>query len=107
MGRGDLKVSSQCLGFTTSLIRTLLLLGCFYPLVTTCTLLLQSLYAKKVEVQDYKLLCIARVELKNEKFTLVGILGGWWTLPRLLSQEAFSLIRNGALWHYLENSPKN
>lgn len=59
----------------------------------------KSLYAKRVEVQDYKLLCVARVELKEEKFTLVGILGGWWPLPTLFGQGAFSVIRNGALKH--------
>ncbi|KAG7990489.1 hypothetical protein I3843_02G027400 [Carya illinoinensis] len=64
----------------------------------------KSLYAKKVEVQDYKFLCIARVELKEEKFTLVGILGGWWTLPRLFSQDAFSVVRNGAFNYYWKNN---
>ncbi|GMY13323.1 hypothetical protein FCV25MIE_08562 [Fagus crenata] len=64
----------------------------------------KSLYAKKVEVQDYKLLCLAKVELKEEKITLVGILGGWWTLPTLFCQGGFSVIRKGgALKHYLEN----
>jgi len=59
----------------------------------------KSIYAKRVEVQDYKLLCVARVELKEEMITLVGILGGWWPLPRLFGQRAFSAIRNGALKH--------
>ncbi|CAJ1946681.1 unnamed protein product [Sphenostylis stenocarpa] len=36
---------------------------------------LKSLYASKVEVQDYKLLCMADVEVRDQKFTLVGILG--------------------------------
>lgn len=54
--------------------------------------ILQSLYAHKVEVQDYKLLCLARVEVKDQKFTVVGILGGWWALPRL-SDGPFSLLR--------------
>lgn len=49
---------------------------------------LQSVYASKVEVQDYKLLCLADVEVKDHKFTLVGILGTWWTLPHLQSWEA-------------------
>ncbi|XP_021891992.1 uncharacterized protein LOC110810213 [Carica papaya] len=40
----------------------------------------KSLYAKKVEVQDYMLLCLARVEVGAQKFTLLGILGSWWTL---------------------------
>ncbi|KAG6716048.1 hypothetical protein I3842_04G027800 [Carya illinoinensis] len=59
----------------------------------------KSLYAKNVEVQDYKLLCIARVELKEEKFTLVGILGGWWALPRLFSL-GFPMVRDRDLKHY-------
>ncbi|XP_062174712.1 uncharacterized protein LOC133879913 isoform X2 [Alnus glutinosa] len=59
----------------------------------------KSLYAKRVEVQDYKLFCVARVELKEEKLTLVGILGGWWPLPTLFGRGAFSVIRNGALKH--------
>ncbi|CAA6673089.1 unnamed protein product [Spirodela intermedia] len=37
-------------------------------------------YAKKVEVQDYKLLCFARVELRDAKLSLIGILGSWWIL---------------------------
>ncbi|XP_027359194.1 uncharacterized protein LOC113867887 isoform X2 [Abrus precatorius] len=53
----------------------------------------KSLYASKVEVQDYKLLCLAAVEVKGQKFTLVGILGTWWTLPHLSSWEAFSFVR--------------
>ena len=55
---------------------------------------LQSLYASKVEVQDYKLLCLAAVEVRDQKFTLVGILGTWWTLPHLPYREAFSFVRN-------------
>lgn len=54
---------------------------------------LQSVYASKVEVKDYKLLCLAAVEVRDQKFTLVGILGTWWTLPRLPSWEAFSLVK--------------
>lgn len=65
---------------------------------------MQSLYAKKVEVQDYKLLCLAKVELKEETISLVGILGGWWNLPTIFYQGTFSFIRNGALMHYSENN---
>ncbi|TKY50452.1 hypothetical protein E2542_SST27916 [Spatholobus suberectus] len=54
----------------------------------------KSLYASKVEVQDYKLLCLAAVEVRDQTFTLVGILGSWWTLPHLPFWEAFSLVRN-------------
>jgi len=45
-------------------------------------------------VQDYKLLCLAAVEVRDQKFTLVGILGNWWTLPHLQFWEAFSFVRN-------------
>lgn len=51
----------------------------------------KSLYAKKVEVQDYKLLCLAKVELKEETISLVGILGGWWTLPTIFYQGVLNL----------------
>ncbi|KAK4603595.1 hypothetical protein RGQ29_012207 [Quercus rubra] len=64
----------------------------------------KSLYAKKVEVQDYKLLCLAKVELKEETISLIGILGGWWTLPTIFYQGTFSFIRNGALKYYSENN---
>ncbi|XP_022152133.1 uncharacterized protein LOC111019921 [Momordica charantia] len=37
--------------------------------------------ASKVEVQDYKVACVARVEIEHQKITLLGILGGWWELP--------------------------
>ncbi|OWM70638.1 uncharacterized protein LOC116213934 [Punica granatum] len=40
----------------------------------------KSLYASKVEICDYKLLCLARVDMRGQKLTLVGILGGWWKL---------------------------
>ncbi|XP_020589576.1 uncharacterized protein LOC110030922 isoform X4 [Phalaenopsis equestris] len=36
------------------------------------------LYVKKVEVEDYKILCMARVELRDMKLDVIGILGGWW-----------------------------
>ncbi|CAN0904209.1 hypothetical protein LINGRAHAP2_LOCUS22962, partial [Linum grandiflorum] len=47
----------------------------------------KSLYAEKVEVEDYKLICVATVQVRDKKFSLVGILGGWWVLQ--LSQETF------------------
>ncbi|CAI0455147.1 unnamed protein product [Linum tenue] len=56
----------------------------------------KSLYARKVEVQDYKFLCIATVEVRDRRFTLVGILGGWWVLP--LSPQAFSSFWESALY---------
>nr|XP_015879314.1 uncharacterized protein LOC107415488 isoform X2 [Ziziphus jujuba var. spinosa] len=43
---------------------------------------LKSLYAHKVEVQDYQLFCIATVEVRDQKFILIGILGGWWAWSR-------------------------
>ncbi|KAM0958064.1 hypothetical protein EV1_023161 [Malus domestica] len=43
----------------------------------------EPLYAHKVEVEDFKLLCLAKVEVQDQKFTLVGILGGWWHVPTL------------------------
>ncbi|XP_073296087.1 uncharacterized protein [Primulina huaijiensis] len=36
---------------------------------------------KTVEVEDYTFLCLARVEMKDEKLVLIGVLGGWWILP--------------------------
>ncbi|XP_039026005.1 uncharacterized protein LOC120159481 [Hibiscus syriacus] len=44
----------------------------------------KSLHASKVEVQDYKLLCLATVEIGDQKLQLIGILGGWWSLPSSL-----------------------
>ncbi|XP_058773114.1 uncharacterized protein LOC131647239 isoform X2 [Vicia villosa] len=57
----------------------------------------KSVYASKVEVDDYKLLCLADVEVRDHKFTLVGILGTWWTLPHLPSWEARSLVGGSIL----------
>ncbi|XP_054791302.1 uncharacterized protein LOC129296932 [Prosopis cineraria] len=54
----------------------------------------KSLYASKVEVQDCKLLCLANIEVRNQSFTLVGVLGNWWNLPHIMPHEAFSLIRD-------------
>ncbi|KAK8332040.1 hypothetical protein V6Z12_A10G114200 [Gossypium hirsutum] len=44
----------------------------------------KALHASKVEVQDYKLFCLAIVEIGDEKIRLIGILGGWWSLPSSL-----------------------
>ncbi|WCJ21006.1 hypothetical protein M5689_003200 [Euphorbia peplus] len=57
---------------------------------------LKSLYANKVEVQDYKLFCLATVEVKDQNLTLVGVLGGWWALP--ISQRAFSVFRDSIFY---------
>lgn len=74
-------------------------LGTFFCWVTIASdiwwsFYLQSLYASKVEVQDYKLLCLADVEVRDQKFTLVGVLGSWWPIPHLPFWEAFSFVRN-------------
>ncbi|XP_058188195.1 uncharacterized protein LOC131304813 isoform X3 [Rhododendron vialii] len=61
------------------------------------------LYAKKVEVDDYKFFCLARVELNNQEFTLIGILGSWWVLPWSTIQEALLIPRNKFLQNYLRN----
>lgn len=53
----------------------------------------KSLYAKKVEVTDYLFLSLAKVELKDQEFTLVGILGSWWSLPVSSWQEASSILQ--------------
>lgn len=49
----------------------------------------QRLVARKVEVEDYKVLCVAKVEMKHQNFTLVGVLGGWWKWPPLSSDDEF------------------
>ncbi|KAL5152797.1 hypothetical protein HKD37_19G052454 [Glycine soja] len=54
----------------------------------------KSLYASKIEVQDYKLLCLADVEVRDQNFTLVGILRSWWPILHLPFWEAFSFFRN-------------
>ncbi|XP_059642485.1 uncharacterized protein LOC132284394 isoform X2 [Cornus florida] len=59
-----------------------------------------SLYASKVEVEDYAFLCLARVELKGQKFTLIGILGSWWVLPLSPSEGEFSVFGNINLKNY-------
>ncbi|MCE3049442.1 hypothetical protein HAX54_044823 [Datura stramonium] len=53
----------------------------------------KPLYAKKVEVADYLFLSVAKVELKDEEFNLVGILGSWWSLPVSSWQEASSILK--------------
>lgn len=37
-------------------------------------------YAKKVEVEDYKFLCLAKVELRDVRLKIIGLLGGWWVV---------------------------
>lgn len=45
---------------------------------------LKYFYARKVEVDDYTLLCLARVEFRDRKVTLIGIFGGWWILQHVV-----------------------
>ncbi|XP_026381881.1 uncharacterized protein LOC113276487 isoform X2 [Papaver somniferum] len=40
----------------------------------------KSFYAKKVDVEDYLLLCLANVEFGDRKINLIGIMGSWWVL---------------------------
>ncbi|KAJ8557162.1 hypothetical protein K7X08_002787 [Anisodus acutangulus] len=51
------------------------------------------LVEQKVEVADYLFLSLAKVELKDQEFTLVGILGRWWSLPVSSWQEASSILK--------------
>lgn len=58
---------------------------------------MQSLYAKKVEVDDYTVLCIAKVEIGDQKYTLLGILGGWWVFEMTSLRSALSGFRTKTL----------
>lgn len=57
----------------------------------------QSLYAKKVEVEDYKVLCIAKVEIGDQKYTLIGLLGGWWVFELTSLRRALSAFKSRTL----------
>lgn len=37
-------------------------------------------YVKKVDIQDFTLLCFGTIELRDMKLDVVGVLGGWWVL---------------------------
>ncbi|XP_019183176.1 PREDICTED: uncharacterized protein LOC109178101 [Ipomoea nil] len=52
----------------------------------------KSLHANKVDVEDYAIFCLAKVELTDQKFTVVGILGSWWVLPVSSWQEGVSVL---------------
>ncbi|PKA63907.1 hypothetical protein AXF42_Ash004917 [Apostasia shenzhenica] len=39
---------------------------------------MKYLYVRKIEVEDYKIMCVAKVELRKVKINVIGILGGWW-----------------------------
>ncbi|XP_031115969.1 uncharacterized protein LOC116019779 [Ipomoea triloba] len=53
----------------------------------------KSLYPNKVDVEDYAIFCSAKVQLKDQKFTAVGILGSWWVLPVSSWQEGVSVLK--------------
>lgn len=61
--------------------------------------------AKAVEVEDYTFLCLARVEIKDEKLVLLGILGGWWILPLSLHKEV--LLFDKSSWKELVSLVKS
>ncbi|KAM7509890.1 hypothetical protein LguiB_008765 [Lonicera macranthoides] len=63
----------------------------------------QSLYAKKVEVEDYTFLCVARVEIEDKRLTLIGILGNWWVLQFIPCEGALTALKNRTL-NYIRNS---
>lgn len=64
---------------------------------------MQSLYAKKVEVEDYTFLCVARVEIEDKRLTLIGILGNWWVLQFTPCEGVLSALKNRTL-SYIRNS---
>ncbi|CAA2983374.1 Hypothetical predicted protein [Olea europaea subsp. europaea] len=49
----------------------------------------RPLHVKMVEVEDYTVLCVARVEIKDERFVLIGVLGTWWIMPLSSTNEIF------------------
>ncbi|XP_043703324.1 uncharacterized protein LOC122653532 isoform X2 [Telopea speciosissima] len=57
----------------------------------------QPFYAKKVDVEDYKLLCLARVEMRDQKITLIGILGNWWVLQSSPARGEYFALGSEAL----------
>ncbi|KAI3670080.1 hypothetical protein L6452_41698 [Arctium lappa] len=57
----------------------------------------KSLYAKKVEVEDYTIFCVAKIEMGDQKYTLLGILGGWWVFELTSLQSALSGFRSRTL----------
>ncbi|KAD4586638.1 hypothetical protein E3N88_24239 [Mikania micrantha] len=58
---------------------------------------LKSLYVKKVEVDDYTVLCIAKIEIGDQKYTLLGILGGWWVFELTSLRSVLSGFRSRTL----------
>lgn len=61
----------------------------------------KPLYAKQVEVEFYKFLCMARVELQDQKFTLIGIMGNWRVLQLAPCLETFSVLGNKAVNNFI------
>ncbi|KVH92832.1 uncharacterized protein LOC112515906 isoform X2 [Cynara cardunculus var. scolymus] len=57
----------------------------------------KSSYAKKVEVEDYTVFCIAKIEMGDQKYTLLGILGGWWVFELTSLRSALSGFRSRTL----------
>lgn len=39
---------------------------------------MQLLYLKNVQVKDYKILCVAKVELVHKRLFVIGMLGEWF-----------------------------
>lgn len=71
--------------------------------ISVSSFILQPLYAKQVEVEDYKFLCVARVELQDQKFTLIGIMGNWWVLQLAPCLDTFSVLGNKAVNNFIRN----
>ncbi|KAG8384852.1 hypothetical protein BUALT_Bualt04G0161500 [Buddleja alternifolia] len=65
----------------------------------------KPLQVKAVEVEDYIFLCLARVEIKDERLVLIGILGSWWNLPLSSSNEVFFFYKSS--WMELISLVKN
>ncbi|KAJ9562939.1 hypothetical protein OSB04_008099 [Centaurea solstitialis] len=57
----------------------------------------KSLYAKTVEVDDYIVFCVAKIEMGDQKYTLLGILGGWWVFEVTSLRSALSGFKSRTL----------
>ncbi|KAJ4972738.1 hypothetical protein NE237_005912 [Protea cynaroides] len=42
-----------------------------------------------MHVEDYKLFCLARIEIRDQKITLIGILGSWWVIQSSPAQGEY------------------
>ncbi|PWA54413.1 hypothetical protein CTI12_AA342400 [Artemisia annua] len=56
----------------------------------------KSLHAQKLEVEDYSVFCIAKVEIGEQKYTLLGIAGGWWVFE-ISFRSALSAFKSRTL----------